>query len=557
MKRIFSLIVVAILCIAVFLTGCAGKPSTDSKKPDESKTPSQQEPKDSGNDKGTDSGKEEDGVVTYPLNIKQDEPIKYWKPISGDLLRKEGVSSDNGTGWAEGLQERTGLKIEFINPAAGQEGEQFNLLLASGDLPDIIEYPWLNAYPAGPDDAIKKGLVADLTDVMEKWAPDFIKYIRSHGDLDKKFKTDEGKYWGFGFIREDPKLCIWRGPVIRKDLLDKAGLPVPETIDDWNTTLKAFKDMGIEYPFSQDRLGNLINEGAFCAWGAMPGIYQVNGKVVYGPIEEGFKDVLLLLRGWYADGLLDPNFLTNDGKTLNTLVTSGKVGATIGNTGGGIGAWTPPLKENIPDAQLVAAPYPVLNKGDRPQFGQKEQDFYQNYIVATISPKSKYFEECVKLLNYGYTEEGDLFMNYGIEGVTYDMINGYPTMRPEIVNAPDNKAEWSYYARSPYSGIMIQRVPYLEQLLVLQEQKDALTIWDNDRDKYILPPITQTVDEGSEFSRIINEINTYYDEFTSKYIMGELPEDAYEKEFIPTIKSLNIDRALELRQAALDRYNSR
>ena len=42
----------------------------------------------------------------------------------------------------------------------------------------------------------------------------------------------------------------WWGQVIRKDLLDKAGLDIPETVDEWENALKAFKDMGIEVPYS-------------------------------------------------------------------------------------------------------------------------------------------------------------------------------------------------------------------------------------------------------------------------------------------------------------------
>jgi len=497
------------------------------------------------------------GSLKYPLDVKQTGKITYWKGISGDLIRKEGVSSDNGTGWADYLQEYTGLEIDFVNPAVGQEGEQFNLMIASGDLTDIVEYGWLNGYPAGPDDAIKKGLIYDWTDKIEEWAPDFLDFIRKTGELDKKFKSDGGRYWAVGFIRESGYLCTWRGPVVRIDLLEEYGLERPETIDEWTHMLQTFKDNGVEYPMSIGGLGGLLDEGAFCAWGAMPGIYQVDGKAVYGPAEPGFKDTLMLLREWYASGLLDQNFLVNDGAALNSLVGSGKVGATIGNTGGGIGAWTPVLKQNVPTGRLAAAKYPVVNKGDTPKFGQREQDFYQNYGNAVISAKSKNIEACMKLLNYGYTAEGDIFMNYGVEGKSFDWVDGIPTMKPEILLAPDNKAEWSYWARSPYSGMMIQREWYLTQLLVLPEQKEALTVWQTDRDRYNIPPVTQSVEEASEYSRINTDIRSFYDEFCGKFIIGEYPADAFESVFLATLEGMGLARMLELRQAALDRYNSR
>ena len=38
------------------------------------------------------------------------------------------------------IKENTGVKVEFVHPEPGQGTEQFNLMLASGELPDIVEY---------------------------------------------------------------------------------------------------------------------------------------------------------------------------------------------------------------------------------------------------------------------------------------------------------------------------------------------------------------------------------------------------------------------------------
>ena len=50
------------------------------------------------------------------------------------------------------LMKRTGVEIEFIHPPAGEEASQLNLMVASGDLPDLIEYSFL-AYKGGPEKA--------------------------------------------------------------------------------------------------------------------------------------------------------------------------------------------------------------------------------------------------------------------------------------------------------------------------------------------------------------------------------------------------------------------
>ncbi len=548
MKRFLSLIL-SIAVILTAVTACTGKSGTSNQAADKPAA-------------STASKASETSGVVYP--IKGAPKLTYWLPLSGDVSRK--VKSLNDTMFAKGLIERTGIQVQFTHPAMGQEKETFNLLVASGDMPDIVEYTWLKDYPAGPDAAIKSNLVYKLNDNLSAWAPDFKKLLDSKPELAKKLKTDTGAYYGFPFIRESDYLKVWRGPIVRKDWLDSLGLKLPETVSEWEAMLTAFKNSkGATAPLScdasgsTDGLSNLINEGLFVgAYGVMPGFYQENGKVVYGPIQPGFKDALVLLRSWYEKGLLDKNITANKTADLDANLGNNKTGATNGNTGGGIGRWVPVLQKTDPKAMLSATKYPTLEKGQRAKFGQKEQDFYESYILACVNPKSKNVEYAVKLLNWGYSEQGYMYYNYGIEGDSYTIKNGKAVMRDDIVKAADNKAEWSYYARSPYNGPNVQAENYLPQLLQMQEQKDAIGLWSqNDRDKYILPPISQTVDESKEFNKIVTGINTYYTEFINKFVTGQVKVEDYDNVFVPEIKKMNISKALEYRQAALDRYNKR
>ena len=63
-------------------------------------------------------------------------------------------------------------------------------------------------------------------------------------------------------------------------------------------------------------------------------------------------------------------------------------------------------------------------------------------------------------------------------------------------------------------------------------------------------------DEGSENSAIMADIDTYVKESIPKFITGQLSMDDWDG-FVKQIKDMNIDRAIELHQAALDRYNNR
>lgn len=113
------------------------------------------------------------------------------------------------------------------------------------------------------------------------------------------------------------------------------------------------------------------------------------------------------------------------------------------------------------------------------------------------------------------------------------------------------------YARSNYNGPFVQDKRYIEQYLALETQREAIEIWNKtDSEKYSLPPITPNSEESSEYATIMNDINTLVDEMTIKIILGTDPVDEFES-YVAKMKQLNLDRAIEIQMAALERYNNR
>lgn len=541
-KKTISIIAAATM-ICVLATACSGKTA---EAPTE--TPSNNSPIPSNN-----------ATTTYP--IQTDKMLTYWSPLT------TGVSGVKATHeevpFFQEWQKRTGVDLKFIAPPASQVNEAFNVMLASGELPDMIEYNWM-AYPGGPEKAIKDGQILRLNDLINEHAPNLKKYLNEHPEIDKMVKTDSGSYYAFPFIRGDEFLLVFQGPIVRKDWLDELGLPVPETIDDWTEMLKAFKEKkGAAAPLtfrSKPRVFTDLNSGGFVgAFGTTRDFYLEDGQIKFGPIEQGFKDFLSLFHSWYAQGLLDKNIATIDSKALDAAMTSGAAGATVWNTGGGIGKWQPILSEKDAKAELVAAPYPVLNKGDKPKFGQLDNPYTGNGSVA-ITTKAKDPVLAVKMLDYAYGEEGHMLSNFGIEDVSYKMVDGYPKYTDLVMNNPDKLTPsqvMSLYFRASYSGPFVQDKRYMEQYAGTPAQFDAITIWQQtDMAQYKLPPLNPTPEESSEFAKIMTDVNTLVDEMTLKIILGAEPVDNFEK-YAERIKSLKIDRAIEIQKAALDRYNSR
>ncbi|MCR8631394.1 MULTISPECIES: extracellular solute-binding protein [Paenibacillus] len=499
-------------------------------------------------------------ATTYPM--KTDKTLTYWGELPGNLTGVKSTHADTPffTEW----QKRTGVPLKFSAPPTNQAKEALNVMLASGDLPDMIEFNFLKDFPGGPEKAIKDGYILKLNDLIDKNAPNLKKYLKEHPDVDKMVKTDNGSYYAFPFIRGDEALMVFQGPIVRKDWLDELGLPIPQTIDDWTAMLKAFKEKkGATAPFttnSKPRVFNDFNNGHFMgAYGVTRDFYMEGGQIKFGPAEKGYKDFLALYRSWYEQGLLDKNIATVDQKAWDSNIASGASGATVGNAGGGIGKWQPLVEAKDPKALLVATPQPVLKKGDTAKFGQRDIPYSFGGMVA-VTAKSKNAELAVKMLDYGYGEEGHMYFNFGTEGVSYKMENGYPKYSDIVMKNPDKLAPaqtLSLYTRANYNGPFVQDKRYIEQYLALPTQRDAIGIWaKTEMAKYQMPPVTPTPEESSEFAKIMTDVNTLVDEMTLKIILGAEPLDSFEK-YMDKLKSVKIDRAIEIQKAALDRYNKR
>jgi putative aldouronate transport system substrate-binding protein len=498
-------------------------------------------------------------ITSAPLfsggQIGEGASLTYWLPLNVNVAAH--YTDLNDTPYAKELEKRTGIAVDYIHPPVGAEAEQFNLVIASGEMPDIIEYNWRSRYPGGPEKAIADKVILKLNDVFAKSAPNLNAYLRANPDEDRMIKTDSGSYYVFPLLRDKPLICS-QGPQLRQDWLNDLGLKVPVTIDDWHTVLTAFKQRkGASAPF----VGGLNHvQNAFVyAYNLSREFYLGDDKKVhYGPIEPAFRNYLTTMAQWFREGLFDPDLATISIQQRDAKFTGGDAGAVFGWVASGMGNWTAAGQATDKNYKLVGAPYPVLRAGDS-LFLNPDSPY--TTLGGAITTACKNVEAAAKLLDYGYGTEGHLFMNFGIPGESYNMVNGYPAYSDAIFKHPEN---WPLgqaigaYARSVYGGPMMQDNRYMEQYVPLPGQKAALDAWKSSEGVYIhsLPPVTPSPDESREYARIMNEINTYSNEMILKFILGTENLSGFDA-FVSTIQRMGINRAIEIQNGALARYNSR
>ena len=493
----------------------------------------------------------------------------YWVPMNSNIATR--VQSFNDIEMYKQREEDSGIHIEFIHPALGQQAEQFNLMVASRqDMPDFIEYSW-NLYPGGLQKALDGGVIISLNEYLDKGDLPNLKKIFTDYDpelspiYDRDSKTDSGQYYGFPSF-DIGEYRSFGGIAIRRDWLNDAGLEIPETIDEWTTALRAFKEQkGATAP--------LTGEAKFIISGAMfNGAYNVGTRlylddktVKFGPLEPAFKDYISTMHQWYQEGLLDQDFGTNKSTMVDSNIVTGKSGAMAGcYLGGGMGRYLAQMETTDPSYDLACAPYPVLNKGEINNMATIESDTMGNAVLA-ITTACKDPETAAKWADYWYSDDGYKLVNFGVEGKSYNMVDGYPTYADDIIHNPEGMSiaealGMQCRATSPAPGLK-QAPEYLEQYYQYQQQKDGFKMWAENvpgtRKNTVPAAVAASSEETEELASITADLETYVQEMLLKFITGEESMDNYDN-FVQTLhNNFRVDRYLEIEQAMYDRYLQR
>ena len=458
-------------------------------------------------------------------------------------------------------EELTGVHINWREESYTDPKQKMNLMFSTGDTEDIVWDAWKHA-SGGPKKLLDEGLIVSLNPYIEKYTPNLKKLLQETPGLLEQISTDDGRIFMFPTIRLDPITRANSGFAIRKDWLDRAGLPVPETIDEWYTMLKTFQDM--------DMNGNGLKDECFVsmgfektsqsmdnfavAYGLVAGtdLYVKDGQVKYGAYEPEFKDFVAEMAKWYSEGLLDPEFSTQDSKQFDSKMVNDMGGAYYGSLSGNMGKFITARSDDS-EYDLVPAPMPKAPDG-------KVHTGISGYgqMVphgASICSTNENIVETVKWLDWHYSEEGTALYNWGIEGQSYEVVDGKNQFTDLITNNPDGLSKDEADAR--YAGGVLTQMPIVEDpevflaLKSLPQQKAASQLWCQADTSWLLSPLYFDSETTTENANIMSEIKTYVAEQFNKYVMGIESMDTFDQ-FQQQLKNMGIETVLANYQASYD-----
>lgn len=451
------------------------------------------------------------------------------------------------------VEEATGVDLQFIDSTGG--AESLSILIGTNDLPDIV-IDRSDNLPGGIHQQLQQGNIIALNEAMDAgYMPNLKAYMEANEEVDKLSKNDEGLYPWAPMIRGEDSYLVFAGNLIRQDWLDELGLEEPKTLQELEDILVAFKEQkGCDTGYapawgSYDLMVNTFGIDEEMYVGA-------DGKVHFGPVEDGYLDFLTLFNRWYGMGILDPDAFTQGIDSFYAKMASDRTGVVYGYTGSTLNQ-VEAMKAEHPEMDYQPISHPVLNEGDAFPYDRSEYRVAGS-IGAMISDNCENVEAAARVIDYLYSDEGYILTNFGVEGITYEVTDGEYSFTDFVNNNPDGLSSTialSIYAGNANKAFIVdgtaQKLGYS-----LDVQKKSLDVWAAEGDAKELPLLSLTPEESEEYTAIYNEVKTYVDEFKLKFIFGTEPLENFPK-FVENIRNMNIDRAIEIQQAAYDRYLAR
>lgn len=552
--KVVLALILAVMMVFSLLAGCSAK---------KAETPSKETQAAATVQKASTDG------AKLPISDKLLTLTCFWEmdPKTGMSLK-----SMNEMGMFKELEKRTNIHIDFKHPPVGQSKEQLNLMIASGDMTDLVFYQGFLGTGGGPTKLLADKVFVKLNDAIDKDAPYFKKALAEHPDWKKQLTLEDGSIYHFPTIKTDPFIRVTSGFTLRKDWLDKLNLKEPATVDDWYNVLKAFKDKdpngngkADELPFvgfggnstayTQARFST--SWGIKVMWGGGDGDFykDASNKVKYGAIQPAYKDYLATMAKWYKEGLIDPEILAVDEKNFDAKMMGDRGGSYFGKNNGSMGKYLAAWEEKFPNFKLVGVKPPVGPAGK--SYGEVTEPI--NDTGLAITSKNKHLSESVRWADYVYGPEGTLLSNYGIEGQTYKMVSGKPVFTDEIIKNPDKLSvinALSKYTYGSSKGHGFQLKDIFKQIATYPSQVEALERWSSIDPGLDVPTLMPNAEEIKKYSKTMNDIRTYTREYFSKVTMGQDSIDNFDK-YVAQVKSMGIADMEKILQDVYDRYQKK
>jgi putative aldouronate transport system substrate-binding protein len=552
MKKYVWTLFVVVLLSATLLSACT-KSNDDAKSSESAQTPSS----------------------SSPVTSAGQFPITEQKTTIRIMVPANPVVEDYATNeFTKYLEEKTNIHIEWDVVPSKSAAEKLNLVLSSGnDLPDVI----MGFGISNAQQMIygNQGVFLPLNDLIDQYGFETKKMFEQMPVVKDTITAPDGKIYALPHTNECFHCTLPRRMWIYQPWLDKLGLKMPTTTEEFYQVLKAFKERdpngngkADEIPMSGSPTGFYSGIDSFLmnAFIYNPGgdrIYLENGKVVVPFDKPEWRDGLQYLNKLYKEKLLDPQALTQDEAQLKQLGESPDV-AILGATAGmHMGVFSEFYGKSNRWVEYKTIP-PLVGPN-----GLQIAPFEAYHLVGggsyLITKSSKHPEAAFRLADFLYNEETTLRSVIGRPEIEWVKakdgeigINGKPAVWKQIADwGQVQNFNWGQTGPSLRTNdLRLGEVANPDKPLEIIMYDEAKKKYEPYKQKFenVLPPLYFTNDQAIEIADLSKTINDYINEMIARFVTGDANLDKDWDSYLANLKNMKLDQYLKIYQ---DVYGSK
>jgi putative aldouronate transport system substrate-binding protein len=512
--------------------------------------------------------------------------------VTLDVFAPQNPETDLATNdFTKLVKEKFNITIKWQTSTfdAGPAKEKRQISLASGDYPDLyMLIPWVEQFtPTELQKLGSQGVVVPLNELIDQYAPNIKKALDAEPEWKAMATAPDGKIYGMPQW-VDCYHCSYQGKLwMNTTWLKKLGLEQPKTTEDMRKVLQAFKTQdpngngkADEIPLSASVRSALIpyfmnafiyNPQGASGYNNSPLVLD-DGKVDLQANKDGWREGLAYLNSLYKEGLIDKGAFTQNPDALTQQGESGKVpslgSATVLHLGEAMGIGLPDGR----DKQYDAVP-PLTGPKGVNHTGYNFPSAPGATFVLTNKATQEEQIQAIKLLDYIFTDEGQINAFFGTEGkgwrkpqpgdVALDksLEPTFKVIRQEP-GAPPLNSGWGAMAQynntekfrnSEVIATDIYTPDGFERRLF-----EATKLYEGKEAKDQIYPFWKVWIEPSQASEVATlqtNIENHVQQNALQFITGSKDLDTEWDAYVQGLDSLGLDRYLEIQQTAYDKVS--
>ncbi|MGI5899131.1 MAG: extracellular solute-binding protein [Christensenellales bacterium] len=424
----------------------------------------------------------------------------------------------------EAIQESANVKLDIELPPQANYNDRVSIIMASNDLPDLIFF--FDGNTPNYRNYARDGLLIAVDDYIENYS-NLMEKANVRGILSHAFVPETG----FHHAIPRPHIANDWGIMVRNDWFEKLDMEYPSTPEEFIECARRIAKEDPDGNGKDDTYGTIISPPNLMVDSIISGfdlghpLYTPDGKVTLRYEREGYLKLLDFYRQMYEDGSLEPEFYLTKSTVETERFRAGQIGMNIHNMRARDMYMFTEEEAAFPGFDVEFLPPLKDENGQITLYGAAS-----TWGIFSVTSHAKEPEKVFEFMNWGMSQEGQVLMVVGLEGITHDTYNIDNGMITYVDDQLENNKKWvsTHFSFGYVRGDGSPLITWGRNNDEADELKEYNAQYDSIVDKSLIH-IEGLVDGVSDAKSTMLDMDNSRLENEIKYILGQMSRSEFEK----------------------------